>query len=142
MISPDYAVIGDQVYDLQTKEKIDQDSKQLKYNQAKQEQQVVIEQLTVSDLILNTNLLASHAPKDLPAVNPNAFDYSSDPIRLRIEAQIAGTRNSSVYYLNQKRSTSILYHTDAGAEIYCKTLIKYMTPSFGQNNLENFMTGW
>lgn len=113
MISPDYAVIGDQVYDLQTMEMIDQDSNQLKYNQAKQEQQVVIEQLTVSDLILNTNLLASHAPKDLPAVNPNAFDYSSDPIRLRIEAQMAGTRNSSVYYLNQKRSTSILYHTDA-----------------------------
>ncbi len=112
MISSDYAVIGDQVYDLQIMDIVDQNNEP-KYHQAKQKQQEALEQLTISDLILDTNLLASNAPKDLSPVDPYAFDYSSDPVRLKIEAQLAGTKNTSIFYLNQQRSTSILYRTNA-----------------------------
>lgn len=116
MISPDYAFIGDQVYDLQTGKMIEE-TNELEYNQAKKHNQKALEQLIISDLILDTNLLDNHAPKDLPPVDPKAFDYSCDPLRLRIAAQQAGTRNTSVFYLNQQCSTSLLYRTDASEQV-------------------------
>lgn len=112
MISPDYAVIGDQVYDLVTEETIDE-SNEFKYKMANHYHETALEQLTVSDLILNTNLLDSYGPKGLTPVDRHAFDYANDPTRLKIAAKQAGTKNTSIYYQNKRSTTSILYRTDA-----------------------------
>ncbi|HHT65984.1 MAG TPA: LTA synthase family protein [Clostridiales bacterium] len=82
MISPSCAVIGEQIYDLNTGETIDENN-EFKHKLADYYHETALEQLTVSDVILNTNLLQSCGPKDLAPVDRESFDYSIDPARLK-----------------------------------------------------------
>ncbi|HHY82676.1 MAG TPA: LTA synthase family protein [Clostridiales bacterium] len=111
IISPKYTYIGDRIYDTRTGELVPDDENV--HNMAAEMKQKALQQLYISDLILETDLLKYCRPKGLVPVNPDKFDYSIDPKRLMDEADRLGTKNSSVYYRNNRKSTVILYHTDA-----------------------------
>lgn len=112
IITPDYSFIGDNVYDSRTGDMIDDDNEVI-YNEMEVLREQAKEQLTISDLILETDLLHYYQPIGLTPVNPDDFDYSRDFQRLKEAAYRAGAKNTSIYYQNNLLSTSILYQTNA-----------------------------
>ncbi len=112
MVSTFYTYIGDHIYDAITGFPIEE-SNELLAQQAEEYKERALNQLSISDLVLETNLYDSYAPKGLIPVNRESFDYSDDPRRLKLEANRAGSSNTSVYYLNHRISTTVFYQTDA-----------------------------
>ena len=112
IISPVYTTIGDHVYRTPTGQMLDEKNK-IRSKQIEQLSQKAIDQLTVSDLILNTDFLATFQPLGLTPVQRDTYDYFSDPARLKDAANQAGAANTSIYYQNHRTSTGILYRTDA-----------------------------
>lgn len=112
MVSTFYTYIGEHIYDTITGFPIEE-TNELLTQQAEDYKEKALNQLSISDLVLETNLYDSYTPKGLMPVNRASFDYSDDPRRLRLESSRAGASNTSVYYLNQRISTSVLYQTDA-----------------------------
>ncbi len=112
MISTFYTYIGDHIYDAITGFPIEE-TNQLLVQQAEEYKEKALNQLSMSDLVLETNLYDSYTPKGLEPVNRESFDYSDDPRRLKLEAYRLGSSNTSVYYLNHRKSTTVLYQTDA-----------------------------
>jgi hypothetical protein len=82
-------------------------------SKAKEYEKKAQEQLKVSDLILDTDLLAIYQPKGWEPMNKEKLDYFRDKERLRLAAYEAGPANTSIYYQNNRRSTAVLYVTDA-----------------------------
>ncbi|MDD4680950.1 MAG: LTA synthase family protein [Clostridia bacterium] len=111
MVSPSFTCIGERTYDTHTGIQIE-DSDEL-LSQTKVLKDKAQEQLTISDLVLETNLYERYSPKGLTLVNREDFDYSADPLRLMQAAYRAGAANTSVYYLNHRNTTILLYKTDA-----------------------------
>ncbi|MGI6538156.1 MAG: LTA synthase family protein [Caldicoprobacterales bacterium] len=112
MVSSVYTCIGDKVYDTRTGELIDE-TDEYACSKAKEYEKKAQEQLKVSDLILDTDLLAIYQPKGWEPMNKEKLDYFRDKERLRLAAYEAGPANTSIYYQNNRRSTAVLYVTDA-----------------------------
>jgi lipoteichoic acid synthase len=112
MISTFHTYIGDNIYDTVTGFPI-KESNELLVQQAEEYKMKALNQLSISDLVMESNLYETYTPKGLKPVNREDFDYSDDPRRLRLEAYRLGSSNTSVYYLNHRISTTVLYQTDA-----------------------------
>jgi len=112
MISPEYTCIGDMIYDTQTGELIPEDNEEA-CNRADELRQEAQYQLSISDLVMETDMLKFYTPNGMVPVNTDNFDYLNDPERLLDQAAKLGSKNTSVYYQNNRISTVNLYRTDA-----------------------------
>jgi lipoteichoic acid synthase len=111
-ISPSYTVIGDNMYYTRNGELISEDNTYT-CKKAAEMQKAAEQQLSISDMVLESNLLDYYRPKGMTPVHSSLYDYTTDWERMLEQAKKAGANDSSIYYRHGEVSTISLYRTDA-----------------------------
>src|SRR5699024_3107237 len=75
--------------------------------------EAVATQLSLSDSILNSDLLRFYTPEGLKEIDPASYDYQNQIERLKAINEELGDKSTSLYHLNGGRSTADLYKTNA-----------------------------
>ena len=107
-ITPEYSKVGSDYYDTKTGEEIKPDKK-LKTKLTAISNQVTT-QLSLSDRVINGNLLRFYRPKWFTKVQPKDYDYNKEPSLKRLFNDQSKT---SLWYKNHKKTTQKDFKTDA-----------------------------
>lgn len=107
-ITPEYSKVGSDYYDTKTGEEIKPDKK-LKTKLTAISNQVTT-QLSLSDRVINGNLLRFYRPKWFTKVQPKDYDYNKEPSLKRLFNDPSKT---SLWYKNHKKTTQKDFKTDA-----------------------------
>ncbi|MGN1272417.1 MAG: LTA synthase family protein [Lactobacillus sp.] len=107
-ITPEYSKVGSDYYDTKTGEEIKPDKK-LKTKLTAISNQVTT-QLSLSDRVINGNLLRFYRPKWFTKVQPKDYDYNKEPSLKRLFDDPSKT---SLWYKNHKKTTQKDFKTDA-----------------------------
>jgi lipoteichoic acid synthase len=107
-ITPEYSKVGSNYYDTKTGQKIKPDKK-LKTKLTSISNQVTT-QLSLSDRVINGNLLRFYRPKWFTKVKPKNYDYNKAPSLKRLYDDPSKT---SLWYKNHKKTTQKDFKTDA-----------------------------
>ena len=107
-ITPEYSKVGSDYYDTKTGEEIKPDKK-LKTKLTSISNQVTT-QLSLSDRVINGNLLRFYRPKWFTKVKPKDYDYNKAPSLKRLYDDPSKT---SLWYKNHKKTTQKDFKTDA-----------------------------
>ena len=107
-ITPEYSKVGSNYYDTKTGQKIKPDKK-LKTKLTSISNQVTT-QLSLSDRVINGNLLRFYRPKWFTKVKPKDYDYNKEPSLKRLYDDPSKT---SLWYKNHKKTTQKDFKTDA-----------------------------
>lgn len=107
-ITPEYSKVGSDYYDTKTGEEIKPDKK-LKTKLTAISNQVTT-QLSLSDRVINGNLLRLYRPKWFTKVQPKDYDYNKEPSLKRLFNDPSKT---SLWYKNHKKTTQKDFKTDA-----------------------------
>lgn len=118
VVSPEYTLIGNSVYQtqdgtllqLEDEEGVPDEELQQTVSQLKQ---TVQEQLSISDQILNGDLLRFYSPANFEPADKSAHSYLDSPSQLMEDRKAAGEESTSLLQQNGGTSTVPLYHTDA-----------------------------
>lgn len=109
VISPEYTLLDNIVYDTQTGEIVVEPDEAI----VSQLEQTGQTQLSMSDAVLNGDLLRFYSPQNFTPAEKNALDYLDSPTQLLNEFYGTGDSNTSLFEQNGGESTVPLYETDA-----------------------------
>lgn len=117
-ITPKYTVLsgkdGKQEIYLNKTGKLIENPSQSTKNEIKKIAEVKIDQLKMSDMINNTNLLRFYTPTGFTPVDPKNYDYSSNEYQQMVNIRDSmGSNSKSMYSENGNKSTTSMYKTDA-----------------------------
>ncbi|RVU69951.1 MULTISPECIES: LTA synthase family protein [Lactobacillus] len=108
-ITPEYAKVGSDYYDTKTGEEIKHPDKKVKQKLMALSNQVTT-QLSLSDRVMNGNLLRFYKPKWFTKVKPKDYDYNKETSLKRL---FDSDNKTSLWYQNHRKSTSKQFKTDA-----------------------------
>ena len=111
-VSPEYTVIGNSIYDTKTGEHLYIQTQEL-IDQTDQLRENSLKQLTISDQIINGDLLRFYSPANFQAADKAAHSYLDSPGQLVEDRKAAGEEGTSLIQQNGGTSTVPLYKTDA-----------------------------
>lgn len=110
-VSRKYTCIDDQLYDNHTGKVVQPDKKTKKWQEKMQAK--VRKELGLSDSLNQKNLLRFYHPKGFKAVNPENYNYSNGLQKAeKIEKEL-GTKSTSLFDENGKKTTQSDFSTDA-----------------------------
>lgn len=112
VVTPKYTINGSNIYDTTTGELIEEPSEEVLAEKDKLKEAVAT-QLSLSDSILNSDLLRFYTPEGLKEIDPASYDYQNQIERLKAVNAELGDKSTSLYHLNGGRSTADLYKTNA-----------------------------
>lgn len=107
-ITPEYSKVGSDYYDTKTGERI-KPNKKLK-EKLTAISNTVTTQLSLSDRVINGNLLRFYKPKGFTRVKPKDYDYNKAPSLKRLFDDPSKT---SLWYQNHRKTTQKDFKTDA-----------------------------
>lgn len=107
-ITPEYAKISADYYYTKTGQRIIHPDKKLKAKLTSLSNQVTT-QLSLSDRVINGNLLRFYKPKWFTKVEPKDYDYNKEVALKNLEKN----NKTSLWYKNHKKTTQTKFKTDA-----------------------------
>ncbi|MDF7672233.1 LTA synthase family protein [Lactobacillus sp. ESL0701] len=107
-ITPQYAKVGGTYYDTKTGMKIVDPDKKLKLHLMAISNRVTT-QLSLSDRVIDGNLLRFYKPKWFKKVKANDYDYNKD----KALKKLFSPNKTSLWYQNHKKTTQKQFKTDA-----------------------------
>ncbi|MDF7638588.1 LTA synthase family protein [Lactobacillus sp. ESL0791] len=108
-ITPEYAKVGSTYYYTDTGEEIEQPDSKLKNKLVSLSNRVTTE-LSLSDRVINGNLLRFYKPKWFKKIKPSDYDYNKE----KALKKLYSTKNkTSLWYKNHRKSTQSAFKTDA-----------------------------
>lgn len=110
-VTDKYTCIADQLYDNRTGKVVQPDKKTKAWQ--KRMQAKVQKELTLSDSLNQKNLLRFYHPKGFKAVNPEDYNYSDGLQKAEKIEKKLGTKSTSLFDENGKKSTQSDFSTDA-----------------------------
>lgn len=108
-ITPEYAKVAGNYYYTKTGEKIRHPDKKLKEKLVALSNQVTT-QLSLSDRVINGNLLRFYKPKWFKKVQPKDYDYNKEK---SLKKLFSKSNKTSLWYQNHKKTTQDDFSTDA-----------------------------
>ncbi|CCI86020.1 LTA synthase family protein [Lactobacillus pasteurii] len=108
-ITPKYAKVSGDYYDTKTGQEITKPDKKVK-NELTSISNLVTTELSLSDRVINGNLLRFYKPKWFKKVDVKDYDYNKEKALKKLDSSKSKT---SLWYNNKKKSTESKFKTDA-----------------------------
>lgn len=118
-ISPQYTVLGSEIFDTKTGALIDAPSEEIQQAVNKEQEQVNL-QLSTSDSLTNGDLLRFYTQSGLKPVNPEDYNYKKELPQLEKIEKEKGDKSTSLYSQNGNKSTTDLYKTETYQDYFGK----------------------